>query len=229
MKLAVFDVDGTLLSGMSTERGFALWLWRRRMLSIHGILEFLSFHLRWSFRFGRDVIKKNKAYLTGLRTDLIDEESARYVAAEILPRLRPELLTILRAHQAAGDMVVLLSGTLQPIASALGEALQVDRSIGSICTVDGGHFMAAPPLRHPFAESKSELVIELCGEFSIDLAEVFAYGDSIHDLHLLTIVGHPVAIYPDRKLGAEALRRNWQKIGPGNSTGAAPAADSVSR
>jgi phosphoserine phosphatase len=44
----------------------------------------------------------------------------------------------------------------------------------------------------------------------VDLAESYAYADSTSDLHLLEMVGHPVATYPDDGLRPIALERGWQ-------------------
>ena len=43
----------------------------------------------------------------------------------------------------------------------------------------------------------------------MDLADCHAYGDSISDLPLLELVGHPVAVNADFRLAREARRRGW--------------------
>jgi phosphoserine phosphatase len=44
-----------------------------------------------------------------------------------------------------------------------------------------------------------------------------AYADSIHDLPLLMLVGHPVAVNPDQELPKEAKLRGWKIIKDGVS------------
>jgi putative phosphoserine phosphatase/1-acylglycerol-3-phosphate O-acyltransferase len=46
----------------------------------------------------------------------------------------------------------------------------------------------------------------------VDLAGSFAYADSISDLPLLELVGHPTAVYPDEQLAVEALERHWSVL-----------------
>jgi len=46
-----------------------------------------------------------------------------------------------------------------------------------------------------------------CREEGIDLAASYAYSDSITDLPMLELVGHPVAVNPDRELAACARTR----------------------
>jgi phosphoserine phosphatase len=46
----------------------------------------------------------------------------------------------------------------------------------------------------------------------MDYAASYAYADSISDLDLLRMVGHPVAVYPDAPLAALARERNWEVL-----------------
>ena len=78
MPLAVFDVDGTLVSGRSTEKRFITWLLRRGHLGPFQMLSMVWFILRWFPRFGRHVFKKNKASLNGLPVSLIANEAREF-------------------------------------------------------------------------------------------------------------------------------------------------------
>ncbi|MBI3537081.1 MAG: hypothetical protein HY070_05950, partial [Chloroflexi bacterium] len=49
----------------------------------------------------------------------------------------------------------------------------------------------------------------------IDLAASYSYGDSIADLSMLNLVGHPVAVYPDAPLEKLARAKRWEIIGEG--------------
>ncbi len=44
----------------------------------------------------------------------------------------------------------------------------------------------------------------------IDLANSYAYSDSITDLPMLELVGNPVAVNPDRELTRIAREREWE-------------------
>lgn len=47
----------------------------------------------------------------------------------------------------------------------------------------------------------------------IDLAASYAYADSIYDLPLLEMLGHPVVVYPEARLTAIARQRGWPLMG----------------
>src|SRR3990172_6982469 len=58
-------------------------------------------------------------------------------------------------------------------------------------------------------EAKARAVEELAGRWDIDLGESYAYSDSINDLPLLELVGHPQAVNPDGELKDAARARGW--------------------
>ena len=76
MALVLFDLDGTLTRGPSAERLFIGELLFQNVLGPRQIAAFLWFGPLWVRRFGKDVWKKDKAYLTGLSV----EETARRAA-----------------------------------------------------------------------------------------------------------------------------------------------------
>ena len=55
----------------------------------------------------------------------------------------------------------------------------------------------------------AEAVLALAAAQGYNLAESYAYSDSITDLPMLEAVGHPVVVNPDRALRKEAIARGW--------------------
>lgn len=211
MKLAFFDIDGTLLAG-STERRFWRFLLRRGQLGPRQLAAFLWFTARRLPTFGRHTLKKNKAYLAGLEVERVRALAAEFVAAAVVPQLYEPAVQRLQRHVAAGDTVVLLSGTLEPIAAALGAALGVQHIYATICSERRGRYTGAAPERHPFGAAKRELASSIAATLGADLREAAAYGDSRHDLDLLGAVGYPVAVRPDAPLLATARGNRWDII-----------------
>jgi HAD superfamily hydrolase (TIGR01490 family) len=211
MKLAFFDIDGTLLAG-STERRFSRYLLRKGYLGPRQVASFLWFLLRHIRTYGRDVLKKNKAYLDGIDVERIRALAEEFVAAEVMPQLYAPVVQRLQRHLKAGDTAVLLSGTLEPIARALGAALGVQHVCATICDERQGRYTSAAPHRHPFGAVKRTLATWIATEMGADLRDAAAYGDSRHDLELLEAVGHPVAVRPDAPLLATARGNRWDII-----------------
>jgi phosphoserine phosphatase len=106
----------------------------------------------------------------------------------------------------------LISGTLAPIASALGAALGVAHVFATVCRRRDGRYLASPPEVHPFGAVKLALAAEFAARIGADLRDASAYGDSEHDLILLEAVGNPVAVLPDAPLLATARGNRWDII-----------------
>ncbi len=214
MALVLFDIDGTLVAGPSTEKRFFIELLRRGRIGPRQVLGFLWFLLRYSPRFGRHVFKKNKAYLAWLREDDVRTLVPGWVERSLADAWFAPCIERLRRHQQAGDRVVLVSGTPQFVAEGIGAALGVKSVIGSRCVVEKGRFRARPPSSHPFREEKAALLATLSREHRADAGQTAAYGDSVYDLPLLRQVGTAVAVRPDSELLAVAREAGWEVIGP---------------
>lgn len=123
----------------------------------------------------------------------------------------PSVLHAARRHAAAGDLVVLLSGSfpacIDPIARAVGAGAVVcsrpevrfGRHTGRI----------AEPM---IGAAKVRAARELAAERGADLSLAFAYGDHASDLPLLQLVGHPVVVGEDRVLSRHARLRGWRRL-----------------
>jgi phosphoserine phosphatase len=200
-----------LLKG-STERRFWRYLLTRGRQGPRQILAYLWFLVRFLPKFGVHVTKKNKAYLVGLPTADVAALAATFVTEEVLPRLYSPTVRRLRQHLRRGDTVLLLSGTLEPIARALADALGVAHVRATVCRERDGRYLAQPPSRHPFGSTKLDLSAQVAVQVGAELREASAYGDSRHDLRLLEAVGYPVAVLPDGPLLATARGNRWDII-----------------
>jgi HAD superfamily hydrolase (TIGR01490 family) len=207
--LAIFDIDGTLLRG-STERRFWRYLWKQRRQGPQQLLAYALFLLRYVSVGGIHSIKKNKAYLAGLDTATIARLAADFVAVDFPRHAFAPVVARLKQHLARGDVVLLLSGTLQPIADALANLLGVKHVCATLCEEIHGTYRSGPPDRHPFYHAKVPLAREFAKQYNLDLSRATAYSDSYHDTELLESVGFPVVVNGDRKLLPTALKRHWK-------------------
>lgn len=213
MALAVFDVDGTLVAGPSTEKRLVAMLLLRGWLRPGQLLTFLRFGIAYAPEFGRHTLKKNKAYLAGLRCSDVETLVSEWVRRCAPSWWFPPCVARLREHQAAGDTVLLLSGTPQFLADALARELGVTRAIGTRCATEAGRFVSGLPVMHPFDREKLELIEALCAEYGMPATKVFIYADSVYDLPMLRFAGHPVAVRPDTGLRAVAMAEDWEILG----------------
>jgi HAD superfamily hydrolase (TIGR01490 family) len=209
---AFFDLDRTLLrrssalalAGSFREHGL---ISRRQMLRAAG----------WQLLFvarGASHEAVQRAAEDGLRVlaGYTPEELRELVADAMEPVLRPlvyaEPLRLVEEHHSRGERVYIVSATLQEIVDAIAEDLGFDGAFGTICEVCDGRYTgrAVRPLH---AEAKAECLQVVAAEEGLDLAGCTAYSDSHTDLPFLEVVGHPVAVNPDRALRRIAAERSW--------------------
>jgi HAD superfamily hydrolase (TIGR01490 family) len=57
--------------------------------------------------------------------------------------------------------------------------------------------------------TKAQWIREYAEREHINLSDSYSYSDSISDLPMLSIVGHPVAVNPDIRLKQTALQHDW--------------------
>ncbi|MGA8255985.1 MAG: haloacid dehalogenase-like hydrolase, partial [Nocardioides sp.] len=60
-----------------------------------------------------------------------------------------------------------------------------------------------------YAEEKAVAIRALAEQRGYDLASCYAYSDSVTDVPMLELVGHPHAVNPDRELRKAAAARGW--------------------
>ena len=136
-----------------------------------------------------------------------------FMHSVIRPALRPEARELVRAHQQAGDTLVIVTATNEfvtaPIAREFGvqELIAVELERGS----DGwitGEIKGVPSAR----EGKVARVEQWLAARGVGWAQVHStfYSDSTNDLALLECVDVPVATNPDARLRAIAAQRGWR-------------------
>jgi len=137
----------------------------------------------------------------------------QFMQSVIEPAIRPGALDLVRSHQRAGDVTVIVTATnefvTRPIAQAFGvaELIAVELERGG----DGwitGEIVGVPSLR----EGKITRVAQWLRQRGLDWHDVDAtfYSDSMNDLPLLERVDHPVATNAEERLRAIALQRGWR-------------------
>jgi HAD superfamily hydrolase (TIGR01490 family) len=221
MRLAIFDVDGTLVRG-SSERLFWRYLVTRGRQGPRQIAAYLLFLIRYLPTGGIHTLKKNKAYLCGLERADVAALAEEFVATRLVPRFKDTVVQRLRQHVLRGDAVALVTGTIEPVAEALARRLGVRYVCATLCSERNGRYLAQPPETHPFGAAKVGLSRQLAAQIGCELDSATAYGDSRHDLFLLETVGEPVAVSPDAVLWRIALERDWEIIGEGDAQRAVP-------
>jgi HAD superfamily hydrolase (TIGR01490 family) len=204
---AIFDVDRTLVVPTSMEKVFVPYLIRRRYLRAPDLARYVLYLAKGLG--SHNGAAHNKAHLQGKDPGELERLAAECFRDEIVPRISDEGRRQVASHRERGHLVVLLSGTLEPLADQLKQELGADLALAARLEVKGGALSGELSGQRPYGAEKARLVRELCRTHGIDLAHSYAYGDHHSDYELLAMVGHPHAVNPDHLLRLKARERGW--------------------
>jgi HAD superfamily hydrolase (TIGR01490 family) len=209
---AFFDLDRTLLR-RSSALALAGTFRERGLISRWQLLRAAGWQLLFVARgASHEAVRRGaeegmrvlEGYTPGQLRDL--------VSSAMEPVLRPlvyaEPLRLVEQHHERGEPVYIVSATLQEIVDAIAGDLGFDGALGTVCEVVGGKYTGHAE-RALHADAKADCVRAVAVREGFDLAECTAYSDSHTDLPFLEIVGHPVAVNPDRALRRVAAKRGW--------------------
>ena len=136
---------------------------------------------------------------------LADEAFDKVMKPNIFPRAKELVQTSLDK----GHDVVIVSGALDFLMKLLADHLGATGIIANRLEIKD-HFATGKLLRPVVAgPEKARLVREHARAGGHDLDECFAYSDSYSDVPMLSVVGHPAAVNPDRKLSLLANAYHW--------------------
>ncbi|MFA0751760.1 MAG: hypothetical protein SLRJCFUN_002163 [Candidatus Fervidibacter sp.] len=215
MVAAFFDVDGTLtrtnvIVPLAWYQRAHLSRWRYRFW-LTGILMRAPFY--WLIdRFDRAAfVRLFYRRYAGLPVEQVRRWHREHFTTTLLPLIRQDALTCVRRHQEQGHRIVFVTGNLDFVLSPLAEWLGADLLAASLEERDGlftGRLASSPMV----GKAKAEAALRYAQRHGIVLRESYAYGDSISDAFLLALVGHPIAVNPDRPLRRLACRNGWRIV-----------------
>jgi len=122
-------------------------------------------------------------------------------------------------HAKQGHESVLVSGTLEPLARLAARAMEAElaaRGIAvtiRICATKleelNGKWTGQILGEAMFGKAKARAAKRLAEEKHLDLTRCYAYGDSVNDRWLLSVVGEPATVNPSEELAEMALSHGW--------------------
>lgn len=213
MEAAFFDLDKTVIARASIA-AFGRPLYRGGLVSRSTVAralvtQFVYMHLGAS----EDKLDRIRESVLALAKGWDRDEVSRIVRetldAVVEPIIYAEALDLIEQHQAAGRRVYLISASPAEIVEPLAQYLGVDGAMASEALVDADNRYTGGMAFYCYGPYKAQVIYELAQRLQIDLARSYAYSDSYTDLPMLEVVGHPVAVNPDRVLARFARERGW--------------------
>jgi len=210
---AFFDLDRTLISGASAFP-FGVEAWRQGLATRGDIAKWgvaaLSFLLAGDKGDGAsmDIRSEFLARVQGASFSDLDRVG-QAVLPKLVSRVRPESRKLVSMHHEAERDTWIVSASPHTIVEPLAASLGMTGAIGTEGEIVDGVFtgeLAGPFIYGP---GKAQAIEKLASDRGYDLDLCYAYSDSISDLPMMEVVGHPVAVNPDSELARVARERGW--------------------
>ena len=210
---AFFDVDNTILRGSSSFL-FGKSAFERKFFSRKDFWRFAwhQFVFIWK---GENNTKlsalKDRALalvegqLVSDLQILVDEVYDKHIKL----KLWPETVRLAKDHIKQGREVWLVTAAPQELGDVIAHELGLTGAIGTKVERRNGILtgkLVGKPIHGP---QKRKAILALAKDRNLSLKRSYAYSDSQNDLPMLTAVGHPVAVNPDKILTRYAKAADW--------------------
>ncbi|WP_137819261.1 HAD family phosphatase [Pseudomonas sp. 2FG] len=214
MRLALFDLDNTLLAGDS-DHAWGDYLCAR------GILDGVAYKARndafyQDYLAGRlnitDYLNFSLEILGCSEMAQLEQWHREFMRDCIEPIILAKGEALLAEHRAAGDKLLIITATNRFVTAPIAARLGVDTLLATECELADGRYTGRMTDVPCFREGKVTRLNRWLQENGFDLEGSCFYSDSMNDLPLLEQVSRPIAVDPDPKLRAEAERRGWPVI-----------------
>jgi HAD superfamily hydrolase (TIGR01490 family) len=209
---AFFDLDKTVLAKSST-LAFGRPFFQGGLINRRAVLKAAYAQFVFSLQ-GADAqqMERLRAQLTEMCTGW-DVATVHEIVQETLheivePLVYAEAADLIEEHRLAGREIVIVSSSGADVVEPIGEMLGADRVVATRMVAVDGRYTGDIEF-YAYGENKAVAVRELAAAGGYDLADCYAYSDSVTDLPLLAAVGHPTVVNPDRGLRRVAAERGW--------------------
>lgn len=209
---AFFDLDRTLISGASAFP-IGVEAWRQGLASNKDVRSWALSALGFLVLGDRGDIATDARTMFLSRIEGTSADSMDAMGTAVLPKLvsrvRPESKKLLKMHKEAGRDTWIVSASPTVIVDPLARALGMEGGLGTSGKVVEGHYTGELDGPFMYGAGKAEAIEKLASERGYDLERCYAYSDSVSDLPMMELVGHPVAVNPDGPLDDVAHERGW--------------------
>ncbi len=214
MKLAIFDLDNTLIAGDSD----CLW---GEYLCEHGYQDpaiYTRQHEQYyeDYTAGsldiQDFLEFQLKPLKGIDPEILSARRNEYLEEKIRPVLLKKATALIDDHRNQGHDLLIITATNRFLTEPIAKLLGVKALIASDAEIINGRYTGRPIGIPSYAAGKVTRLHNWLSEHNKSPEETWFYSDSHNDLPLLKEVEHPVAVDPDEILHREAEKQGWPII-----------------
>ena len=211
---AFFDLDNTLLRGASIFY-LARGLYARKFFQTRDVARFAYQQVR--FLLGAENaghVDQARAtalsFIAGRAVEELQEVGEEVFEQYMAGKIWPGTLELARLHLDQGQRVWLVTAAPVEVATIIAKRIGLTGALGTVAEHVNGHYtgrLVGDLLHGP---AKAEAVRALAVREGLELERCAAYSDSANDIPMLSLVGKPCAVNPDRALRAHARQHGWR-------------------
>ena len=217
MNLALFDLDNTILAGDSD------YNWSRFLIQ-EGYLDG-AIHAEKNEKFYADYkdgtldifafVEFQFKPLARNPRSVLNQLLKKYVEEVIKPMITEKAYALVKKHQEAGDLIIVITATNSFITKPIAALFDIENLIGTDPEEKEGEFTGKVSGTPSFKEGKVTRLEAWLKSKNLSLASFeksYFYSDSHNDLPLMEKVTHPVAVDSDNILSEYATSKGWPQI-----------------
>ncbi len=212
---AFFDVDNTIMQGASIFH-FARGLHRRKFFTTGDIAKaaWQQFYFRFVGVEDPEHIAKARAsalaFIKGHTVEELEAIGEEIFDESMAHRIWPGTKALAQWHLDRGQNVWLVTAAPIEIAGTIARRLGLTGALGTVAEHVDGVYTGELVGEMLHGEGKAVAVREIAERDGLVLDDCYAYSDSSNDLPMLSLVGHPCAVNPDKHLRAHAKANGWR-------------------
>lgn len=214
MKLAIFDLDSTLIAGDS-DHAWGQFIVKKGIVDGDVFTQKNDYFYEQYKQQTLDIHEYQRFVLTPLMAFNKEELNAlhkEFMATMIAPLRLPKADALIAQHQAAGDQLLLITATNRFVAGPIGEWLGIQQILATEPEEQDGFFTGNIVGTPCFQQGKITRLQLWLDSWEDQASEMCFYSDSSNDLPLLKHVDRPIAVDPDDNLKHYAESQNWPVI-----------------
>lgn len=215
-KLALFDLDNTLLAGDS-DYEWGEFLIRKKLVnaSQHRSKndEFYEQYKQGKLDI-HSYVKFTMVPILGLSESERNQLHSEFMQESIAPLLLESAQSLVSKHKEAGDFCVIITATNEFITAPISGLFQIDHLLSTELEIKNGQYTGNISGIPCYQSGKVEKLQQWLSTRNDDLrvSESVFYSDSINDLPLLELVATPIVVDPDEQLRQAAESSAWEII-----------------
>jgi len=214
LKLALFDLDNTLIAGDSD------YLWGE-FLCEHDYVDPNAYHAghdKYYQEYLEGILDINEFLqfqlgpMAGKSPQQLQDWQDNYIELKIRPILLDRAIDLIDQHRKQDHIPIIITATNRFLTEPITAMFDVENLIASEAEMVDGVFTGKPTGIPSYREGKIKRLKAWLNDKNMVPEESWFYSDSHNDIPLLEYVDHATAVDPDDHLRTIAEQRGWPII-----------------